>query len=444
MTNDDFRMQQGSIEEGLLAATKTMEQWLEVSQFDVDDFTVRKDLFLFIRQYLQQYGTLPSSSQISTRFTWSPPIGDFAYWLDEMKRYTLARRILETMEKTRSIVGRPKEALSYALEALGNIRARETHHIQAYDQGAEERLAAFDLRRENYLRKEISGIPTGMKVIDDTLVGWTPSSLIGCYARTSVGKTWWLCWQGAIAWMQGYRVLLISTEIATGEINVRIDNIIANMMNLGINYQGLRQGNPAVRDNYVKLIDTLKEHNRWWTYDSLNENKIGLGDITALIRQHLPDIVLVDGITLLNSSVRGESWEKMKDLAYGLKSIATINSVPVIVTHQSINLQKGHKFNEENVSGRGDTFIMPSLNDSAYGDSFVQACSDVITMVPDTLSPNVTWYAIKKHRDRGWDKPLPSRMAFITDFGRGLIHDLSILGHNPQAVGEETRRLLDL
>ena len=35
--------------------------------------------FKFIGNYLTEYGSLPSGSQISTRFDWHPPVGDFVY-----------------------------------------------------------------------------------------------------------------------------------------------------------------------------------------------------------------------------------------------------------------------------------------------------------------------------------------------------------------------------
>jgi hypothetical protein len=83
---------------------------------------------------------------------------------------------------------------------------------------------------------------------------------------------------------------------------------------------------------------------------------------------------------------------------------------------------------------------MPSLNDVAYGDSFVQACSDVITMCGEATSQYINWYSIRKQRERGIEPP--ARMALAIDFGAGRIYDLSPLGFDPDKVGAETKRLL--
>lgn len=439
--DEPFKLQQSSVEEGLLNAAKSMEQWVEVSQFDADDF-VRKDLFLFFSQYVQQYGNIPHTSQVSGRFTWSPPIGDFAYWLDEMRRYTLARRLLVILKEVNNKIATPSEALSLLMDKASLLRARDNHHIQAYDASAMERLDLFDARTEHIFNTDqILGVPTGIRVLDDTQIGWLPGSLVGIFARPSVGKTWWLMWFGFQAWLRGYAVLAIAPEMPANHLSLRLDALIASLLGFPIHYESLSKGNPVIRENYEKVLKHLSKSSRWWTYDSFGDRNVGLSELGSLVRQHKPDIVLIDGVARMRSNKSSE-WEKLMENCYGLKDLATINEVPILMTHWSINVMKGRKVNEESVSGRGDTFVMPSLNDAAYGDSFVQSCSDVITMVPDELSPNVTWFSLKKHRERGWSNPLPSRMALATNFAYGQIIDLSIHGYNPGLVGEESRRLL--
>jgi hypothetical protein len=162
-----------------------------------------------------------------------------------------------------------------------------------------------------------------------------------------------------------------------------------------------------------------------------------------LARQHKPDIILIDGISLMRAETRGAEWEKMKELSYGLKNLSTNYDVAMVVTSQAANSARGRR-TEIQTLGRGDDFLMPTLNDAAYGDSFVQACSDVITMAGDPDSQYVTWYSIRKHRERGWQQALPLRMAFAWRPGFGQIIDLSELGYDRFQVGNESRRVLGL
>lgn len=449
VTSKAFPHIQSDVEAGLLAAVAgNLEHWLQVRTFSDQDFVAHRDVFLFIGQYLEQYSNLPSSSLLSTRFSWSPPIGDFPYWHQEMKKYSLARRVLEVIQEGYNKITQPDAALALMVEKLSLIRSGETNHIQATDSSALERLEKFDYRTEHILNsKEIIGLRTGHKVIDNTLIGWTPGSMVGVFARPGVGKTWWLIWQGVMAWMDGKTVLLISPEMPANMLNLRIDLVIAAELGKTIDYNKLMVGDPSIRDNYKLTTEVMAQTQRWWTYDSINDDKASIGDIAALIRQHNPDVVLIDGISLLRSDSRGQTWEQMKDVCYGIKNLATIYEVPILVTHQAVNSNRGRRGGPQDSIGgsdtsHGDDWHMPNLNDAAFGDAFAQACSDVITFVGEQTIPYLNWYRIAKHRERGWQQPLAVRMGWACDFATGRFYDIGNLGYDPAAVGQEARRLL--
>lgn len=440
----EFPVPQATVEAGLLSTCSSMSQWLELSIFTAEDFVAHREIYQFFDSHLRQYGVLPTHSQISTRFDWQPPIGEFRYWLDEMKRYSTARKVLEAIREGYAQISDPNQALGTLLNKLSIIRSEQSNHIQASDSSAGTRLSKFDARTELiYNGDSILGLPTGMKILDDTKQGWIPSSMVGCYARPGVGKTWWLLREGAICWMNGYTVLAITPEMPANMLDLRIDVLLGEMLGRPIDYNKLLEGDPAIRENYEFITGILAQSQRWWTYDSLEDRPIGVGDIAALIRQHDPDIVLIDGVSLLRSDVRGQVWEQMKDICYGLKNLGTIHEVPLLVTHQAVNSARGRRTEIENV-GRGDDFLMPSLNDAAYGDAFVQACSDIITMCADKNVTYMNWYSIRKHRERGWSHGLPARMAFAVDFARGKMIDMSELGYNEEAAGARARQLLNL
>lgn len=443
MTNGTFPVPSETVESGLLHACTTMEQWLELATFTEDDFTTHREVYRFFKSHLLQYNSLPTQSQIGTRFSWAPPVGEFHYWLEEMKRYSLARQVLAVIQDGYENIKDPQKSLGEMLTKLSLIRSRQSNHIQATDAAASDRLERFDNRTENIFNSNsILGIRTGMKVYDKSLIGWIPGSLVGCYARPGLGKTWWLLWEGLQAWLDGHTVLAITPEMPANMLNLRVDILVANALGHTIEYNKLLKGDPSIRKEYELVTDVMAQTSRWWTYDSLEGQTIGLGDISALVRQHSPDIVLIDGISLLRREGRGQVWEGMLDTCYGLKNLATISEVPIIVTHQAVNSNRGRRTDDTGtIPGRGDDFHMPSLNDAAFGDAFVQACSDVITMCAEPTSQHINWYSLRKYRERGFEK-LETRYALAVDFGFGKIYDLSELGYSPALVGEHTRRLL--
>lgn len=448
MTNAKFDMNQESVEAGLLAAIdQKLEHYLaiEAAGIKTDDFIIHKQIFLFFQQYLQEYGGLPSNSQISARFQWQPPVGDFAYWLVEMRRYALAQKVLQAVQDVYHLAAEPEKALSLALERFSLLRASSNGHVQASDFSAQERYEKY-LARQQFLfgTTDVLGLRTGLRVIDDTRQGWMPGELIGIYARSNVGKTWWALWQGALAWMQGKSVLAISPEMPAKQFNLRIDVVLGHMLGWPLEYNKIMAGDPSQQDHYQRVTQAMAQEKRWWTYDSMDERAVGLGDLSALIRLHKPDLVLVDGIMLLRYEGRKQStWEIMDDLSYGMLHLTTIHEVPAIITHQAVNTSRGLR-REVAMVGRGDDFMMPTLNNAAGGEGFVRACSTIFTMAGDPSARYVQWYSLRKLRERAMPENIPARMGMAWDPGTGQIIDLGYLGNVQEAVGNEARRLLGL
>lgn len=445
MTNQ-FPVPQDNIEQGLLAAALSSDAlWFQVKgNLAREDFTSQQPVFSFIEQYLIEYGNLPTVQLVSTRFDWHPPVGDFAYWYKEMQRYATARSITSILQEGFNQISEPDKAMDILLDKLSRLRANQTNHIQAYDSSAMERYDKYLLRNEYlYNANAMIGMPTGMKILDDSRMGWTPGNMTGLFARPGVGKSWWLMWQAAIAWYNGYNALIYSGEMPANQFALRADVIVGALMGCYVDYNQLIIGHPDARDNYAKIAQHLSASQRWWIYDSINDRPATIGDLGALVRQHNPDIILTDGISLLRSERTSQVWEQMKETCYGYKHLLTVHEIPGLVTHQAVNSNKGRR-TEIEVTGRGDDFIMPSLNDAAFGDSFVQACSDVISMVGDPTTDHVRWYSIRKHRERGWLQQLPPRMAFAWNPRYGQIIDLSDKGYNPEAVSIEARKVLGL
>lgn len=445
MTNSAFPLPQSNLEQGLIyAAIANEENWNELrQQFNSDDFSAQKAVFQFVEQFLAQYGNLPTSSILSTRFDWQPPLGDFKYWVNEMKRYVMARKITEVMQEAFKAVGNPDQAFNILVDRLAEIRSKGNTHIQAYDSSARERYDKY-LMRNKYLfnSNTILGIPTNMRIIDETKMGWTPGNLVGVFSRPGVGKSWWLVWQAAMAWANGYKTVVLSNEMPANQLSLRVDILIANLMGTPIEYTKLIHGDPEVKNIYDIVTQALEQSQRMWIYDSVNEQPANLSDISSLIRLHQPSLLCIDGISLLRAT-HTQVWEQMKELSYGLKNLSIIHNVPILITHQAVNSAKGRR-TEVQTPGRGDDFIMPSLNDIAYGDSFGQACSDVISLCGDPKFRHILWYSLRKTRERAWQQAMPQRMAFAWDPGFGRIIDLSERGYNPAAIGEEARRVLGL
>ena len=433
-----------TIEAGLVGSLTSADSLAEVQRagLSAEDFIVYGDVFRFLSTYLQQYQALPSRDQILARFPeWNPPQGDFRFWLDEKCRFTLAYRAqIAIKDALTAIEERPETAIRELSVRLGDISLHTAGHIEATDATIGTRLERYQYRVEEFQRQKgqhIWGIPTGLRIIDETHQGWMPGELVGFYARPTVGKTWMLIRAGAIAWMYpSNRILFISPEMPANQIALRIDALLAGQLVYPFSHSKVYSGDPTMADKYQQLAGVVQQHERWFTVDSVGNRMPTVSDISALHKQLRPNLILIDGVSLLRDEQNAKSsWEQMRNICYGLKAFATTAQVAIIVSHQTVNTRRGHRGEMDVAQGRGDDWIMPSLNDAAFGDSFVQACSTIFTMCPDRDDPRIRWYSIRKTRER--DIVFQPRLALAWNVDCGKIIDLGHLRQDMEAIRQQ-------
>ena len=398
-----------------------------------DDFKIWGKVYAFICEYSQEHHGAPPAELIKQKWPdWEPPVGEFEYWLAEFIRHAAAFKAESLIrESIPGIEKFPDTAIPELITRLSAIQYHGNSHIVATDTGASERLSKYLARKkvwEDSGGSFLWGIPTGLDILDKTHQGWMDGELIGFYARPTVGKTWMLIREAVIAWASGYRVLLISPEVSARHVALRIDVFMARALGITISHKKIFEGHPDQAELYQAATQAIGQHERWWTVDSLQGRPLGLRDLRALAQQFEPDMILIDGVMLLEDDKRArEGWQKMENICYGLKNFATAMDIVIMISHQAVNLSKGRR--NIGALGRGDDFVMPTLNDASGGEAFVRACTTVFTMAPDTKHTNLRWYSLRKTRERQIEEWKP-RYALGWNVDRGNIEDLSRYGED--------------
>jgi len=434
-----------ALESGLLGSITSLDRLarLHASGVQQSDFGVWPGVYKFICDYVDEYGGVPLAELIRAKWEeFDAKTGDFEYWLKEFVRHSSARKAeILIRESIKAIEASPELAIPDLVNKLSLLQFAGNSHVVATDASIGERVAKYNARREVYEStdgKFLWGIKTGLDVIDLSHQGWMDGELVGFYARPTVGKTWMLVREAAIAWANGYRVLLISPEVSARHVALRVDVFLANACGISLSHKAIFEGHPSQAEAYSSLSQTIQNSERWWTVDSLHGRPIGIRDLKQLIGQFEPDMICIDGIMLMEDDKRGEGWQKMENLAYGLKNLATAADLVIMVSHQAVNLSKGRR--NPGALGRGDDFIMPTLNDASGGEGFGRACSTVFTMAPDQRSPYVRWFSLRKTRERQIEfKP---RYALGWDVDRGNIVDLSRYGDDMLVIEPLVERMM--
>ncbi len=432
---------QSRIEQGLLGAVlREPANWLHLSASGLapEDWVAARPVLDWVRNYRERYTALPEPQLVAAQFAqWAPPPGEYAYWFDQMRRATVARRMTNTLlEGVERMKHDPEGTLVELLRALAAIQVVTSTHAISWDHTAPTRLERYQQRMAHYMSSDsaVAGITTNWKLFNEIRIGWLPGELIGVYARPSVGKTWVLAQEAVNVWLQGLRVLFVSPEMPASQINLRFDSLVAGAFGIRPwSHRQLMAGHPAMERSYHQLVEHVSQSDRWWTVDSEERGAaLTVDDIAQLADRHQPDMVFVDGLGLLAGHERRQEWERFKHNCYGLKTVATVRNLPIMVTHQASRPQhfnpdakkKGETQSKDGAIGRGDTFEMPTLNNAYGGDALVQACNTIITMAPDPYRTDVLWYSMRKHRDRSIEGLKP-RYPMLFDVDRGILKDMA-------------------
>lgn len=391
--------------------------------------------------YQQRYKALPTDTTLRATYgddKWQPLEGAFAYWLDEFKKLTLTRKAQKVLLEGINNFSDPEAAIDSIIRNLANIRIITDEKVKASDKGITQRFERYLLRKMYYMDsdgQQVWGIRSGFEAISETKIGWMPGELIGIIARPSVGKSWILAREAVLAWLQGLRILFISPEMPESQIALRFDVLKAAVYGIPLSHRMTFVGHPSMEDPYRQLAATVGSEERWYTICDVEGGAIAVDHIRGFIDQFQPDMVFIDGISLLRTRKNNE-WEAMKENMYALKYLATGKELPIMVSHQAVRHKKG---GSDDAQGRGDDWKMPTLNDAAYGDAFVQAASTVVAMCSDQFRPDVRWYSVRKVRDR--EAVTVPRLGMWVDYDKGRIVDLSQYSDNQDLLTQQITRL---
>lgn len=231
---------------------------------------------------------------------------------------------------------------------------------------------SIDARKKEYLEREKNkgrlGIPTPWPELTDLMLGWQKEHLVTIVARPWVGKTWVAALSALKAWKRKCRVLLITKEMSTGEIEQRLDAAY-----LKIPFQALRKGElkGKQRDLFLRFGKSFSGMGDFIVSgDDDAGTKGGVQALGAKIREFSPDVVFIDGAYLLEDD-RGadREVEKIYHITRDMKRLARKEGIPVIQT-----IQMGRS---------GDKKGGGKLKDIQWSDSYSQDSDEVLEIVGD-------------------------------------------------------------
>ena len=342
--------------------------------FSTEDFHFYTKAYTFISEHVDRFNVPPSVEVLHNEF---PELEEgsktqkFELALERFEEASIGRQTIKIFREFNAMItANPKQALSSILNDLSNIRVGMNRNLDLYNSGSLDRLDEYKDRvdKRNKNASGLMGIPTSFTSLNGVGVGWMPGELISVFARPTIGKTWMCIHSAATAIKEGFKTLLISTEMPTQSMNMRLDVVLANMMGYNLSHSALRRGDKINEAEYIDFLSKADQKSLLVCDGISGHISITLEDISNLIRQNKPEFVVIDGVYLLNTGTsKKQAWEQSHELFYGLKNLAISMEIPIMVTTQATR---------EVV----DEFTHPKTNQVAFGDALFRAADVVISM----------------------------------------------------------------
>ena len=367
----------------------------------------------FIIDYVDQYKETPSAATLSENYPTldtSAQTLNYDYAVDQFKDQVVYRKIVNSIQSQKELLkDNPSKALSSIISTLGDVEIETDEDVAIYNDGTPARLEEWRERtKRRQMGEGLMGIPTPFDSFNSTGVGWMPGELIAMFARPTVGKTWMCVEAAATAVMNGYKTLLVSTEMTTSAISLRADVVLANKMGYKFSHRALRTGDPIDEEQYMKFLRELNGRSLLVCDHIEGEATISLESIARLIRKHSPDFVVLDGIYLISSGDGKKAmWEQSHALFYGMKNLCLATNTAVWVSTQATR-------------EAANMFEPPRADQVAFGDALIRAADVAMAMCLIEDHDDKRLMQIQKYRDG----VLPSEEYYLHwDVDCGMIYE---------------------
>jgi replicative DNA helicase len=256
---------------------------------------------------------------------------NFSHWVEIVKEKAQFRHMISLANKlSRASQGETDNPESIGQEfasQISKLKGNKIESVTHISSGIFEILEKVKNQKAN----EVTGLRTGFVELDQITGGLQKTDLITVAARPSMGKTAWLV-QGLYNVSKEANVLLFSLEMSKEQL---IKRVICSEGR--VNSQDLRNNNLNTND-WARLANTIPE---------LDGCKLLIDDTPSIPVSHIRnkltrlkdegteiELIGIDYLQLMTSSVRGNRQEQVAEISRELKGLAKEFDIPVVALSQ--------------------------------------------------------------------------------------------------------------
>lgn len=282
----------------------------------------------FINEYFDKNGELPTKEFLWAKAGFdtketkekievvSSEISDRYLWKQEKTFSDLFVKLIENKKPRQAFDELGKFANNVADDLPSNV-------IELYNVGE-------DVLEFYYRAKEgIVGAKTPWPSLNDGIIGLIKREVNIFVSRSGIGKTYLMLLLARYAFLQGHKILFVCTEMDKTNIATRFFGI-----EFGLEPRDIRRGS-LNESQEMNLVQNIRNREKKDGFGLLADDvKTTIEEVENSILSYKPDIVFVDGLYLLSTSMKGDRHAKVSHIADQLTRIAKQRNVSINASHQ--------------------------------------------------------------------------------------------------------------
>ena len=292
------------------------------------------------------------------------------FWCNELRKKVKHNSLAETMEEV------VKHIEDFDTDTAYTLLKKEIAYIESeveeqtscdITKNTEDRVQAYLKKKEN---KGMLGLSYGIKTLDYITKGAKDETLTTCIANTGVGKTWLEVFIGSYCMLQNCKVLQFVTEMSEDIMRDRYEAMLYSMMYGELNYNSFKSGTLSLEQE--KQYFEFLENDLPNCEPLIIATATGVMGVSAEIDKHKPDIVLIDGVSLMEDDQGAkDDWLRVAHITRDLKKLAKRAKLPIFINTQA----------DKNTSKKTG----PELGSIMYTQAIGQDSDDILALYRDEV-----------------------------------------------------------
>lgn len=311
---------------------------------DASYFLPSRDIVEFVFDYLQQTGSTPSPELVNANFEEFKILTDLDsvdYLVGALKEQKLYMEYRPVLVKNAEMLseGKTTEAVWDMKSKVDKLLRRFTGKLTHYD-WVKDALLRLNRYMEKHGQEGISGVPTGLKKLDELTGGLKEDDMLLITARTNEGKSLVASFIAYVAWKSfqiagvGSPVLYISTEMPELEVSYRLDTLRSHFSNRELNTGGLPD--PDIYKEYLEELSQKDTSFVILSTDSNGGRSFTPADIHALIEQYKPGLLVIDQLyDISDGTGERDIRKRIVNVSNQLRDINLLTKTPTILVSQA-------------------------------------------------------------------------------------------------------------